>query len=68
MTYHSVVINTSRSNNLEEAMKIDLPAIKPRAKWLNDILVSKRSERHADTRKQSRSQLKQSMKKELQSR
>jgi len=35
-------------------VKITVPVQKPRAKWLNDILLSKRSERHADPKNLSR--------------
>lgn len=47
-------------------MKITIPMKAPRAKWLNDILRSKRSERHEFTvRKLSRSKLKSAVKKEV---
>lgn len=40
-------------------MKVTIPALKPRAKQLNALLVSKRCERHADPRRPSRSEVKQ---------
>jgi hypothetical protein len=39
-------------------MKIVVENAKPRAKWLNDLLRAKRSERHSDPRKPSRCQRK----------
>lgn len=35
-------------------MKIVVKVAKPRAKWLNDVLRSKRNERHKDPRKPNR--------------
>jgi (p)ppGpp synthase/HD superfamily hydrolase len=46
-------------------VKITVPAQKPRAKWLNDILLSKRSERHADPKNLSRQAQKLQTRKEL---
>lgn len=43
----------------ESTMKITVPVQKPRAKVVNDILVSKRCERHQDPRRPSRAQQKQ---------
>jgi hypothetical protein len=48
-------------------MKITIPAPKPRAKWLNDILLSKKAARHADSRALSRNDLKTALKRELDS-
>lgn len=44
---------------MESMMKIILKTIKPRAKQVNDILMTKRCERHADERHPSRAQTKQ---------
>lgn len=44
---------------MESMMKIILKTIKPRAKQVNDILMTKRCERHQDMRRPSRSEVKQ---------
>ena len=46
-------------------MKITLPPAKRRAKWLNDLLRSKRNGAHADPRNPSRAKRKQEEKKLL---
>lgn len=46
-------------------MKIKVEVSKPRAKWLNDLLKSKRAAKHADPRNPSRSDLKRQLGKEL---
>ena len=42
-------------------MKIDVKVPKPRAKWLNDLLRTKRNERHADFRRKTRQDLKKEL-------
>ena len=44
---------------MENVMKIILKTPKPRAKQVNDILMTKRCERHQDMRRPSRSEVKQ---------
>lgn len=39
--------------------------MKPRTKWLNDLLLSKRCVRHATIKRPSRQKQKQSLRKEL---
>ena len=46
-------------------MKIIIPGLKPRAKRLNDLLMSKRCSRHEDPRNPSRSKQKQAFRREL---
>lgn len=46
-------------------MKIVLPKSKPRAKWLNDILLSKRGEAHATVKKPNRSKSKKIVRDEM---
>jgi phage FluMu protein Com len=47
-------------------MKITIPMKAPRAKWLNDILLSKRSERHnSAVQNSSRAKQKDAAKKEI---
>lgn len=42
-------------------MKIVIKTEKPRAKWLNDVLRSKRSEKHRDPSKKTRQQYKREL-------
>ena len=46
-------------------MKIVIKAEKPRAKWLHDLLSTKRSEKHLDVRTPSREKQKQRLNREI---